>query len=201
MTKFLLQIFKEKYLQHPKNFGIIASFTEKKSVQDNVQHYYLVKHQEHLKQLLRKSRQGRTRASRNNASGAKTQPVVPESTPMPTPIVQGVTTRLQREHFIRTDPRKCHNDTLIGKKLNSKMPTFQESLKTVFYTNGIRSFVKPYIAILVVNTMKVGGVESFATGVKICRAQFHIDGVWSFYFYSFARHIIFFFGFKTFATG
>jgi len=49
------------------------------------------------------------------------------------------------------------------------MPTFQESLKTVFYTNGVKSFAKPYIAIiaiLVVNTMKIDGVKAFATGVK-----------------------------------
>jgi len=45
------------------------------------------------------------------------------------------------------------------------MPTVQESPKTVFYTNGVKSFAKPYIAvtaILVVNTMKVGGVKTFA---------------------------------------
>jgi len=53
--------------------------------------------------------------------------------------------------------QKLHIDCLIGKRLSSKMPTFQDIPKTVFYTNGVRSFVKPYIAviaILVVNTMK-----------------------------------------------
>lgn len=59
------EIFKEKYLQHPKNFGVIASFIERKSVSDSVQYYYLSKKTENYKQLLRKSRQ-RTRSARNN---------------------------------------------------------------------------------------------------------------------------------------
>lgn len=57
--------FKEKYLQHPKNFGVIAQSLEHKSVPDCVHHYYLTKKAENYKQLLRKSRQ-RTRSSRNN---------------------------------------------------------------------------------------------------------------------------------------
>jgi len=70
-----------------------------------------------------------------------------------------------------TKRRFSHIDTLIGKRLNSKMPTFQDSPKTVSYTNGVRSFAKPCIAILVVNTMKVGGVKTFATGVKTFAAH------------------------------
>lgn len=31
------EIFKEKYLQHPKNFGLIASYLDRKSVCDCVQ--------------------------------------------------------------------------------------------------------------------------------------------------------------------
>lgn len=58
------ELFKEKYLQHPKNFGTIAQSLEHKSVPDCVHHYYLTKKAENYKQLLRKSRQ-RTR-SRNN---------------------------------------------------------------------------------------------------------------------------------------
>lgn len=58
------ELFKEKYLQHPKNFGAIASAFDHKSVNDCVQHYYLTKKTENYKQLLRKSR--RTRSSRNN---------------------------------------------------------------------------------------------------------------------------------------
>ncbi|KAG8223441.1 hypothetical protein J437_LFUL008521 [Ladona fulva] len=58
------EIFREKYLQHPKNFGLVASYLERKSVCDCVQHYYLSKKTEGYRQLLRKSRQ-RARASRN----------------------------------------------------------------------------------------------------------------------------------------
>ncbi|XP_060561631.1 uncharacterized protein LOC132721361 [Ruditapes philippinarum] len=44
------QIFKEKYLQHPKNFGLIASFLEKKNTMDCVEFYYRSKKSEHYKQ-------------------------------------------------------------------------------------------------------------------------------------------------------
>lgn len=59
------EVFKEKYLQHPKNFGVIASYLDRKSVSDCVQYYYLSKKTENYKQLFRKARQ-RTRSSRNN---------------------------------------------------------------------------------------------------------------------------------------
>ena len=58
------EMFKEKYLQHPKNFGAIASSFDSKNVADCVHHYYLTKKAENYKQLLRKSK--RTRSSRNN---------------------------------------------------------------------------------------------------------------------------------------
>ena len=88
------EVFKEKYLQHPKNFVVIASYLEKKSVADCVQNYYLSKKTESYKQLLRKSRQ-RTR-TRNPPKG--NQQVVDILTP-------GVTTRLQREQQQKTGGR------------------------------------------------------------------------------------------------
>ncbi|ESO97859.1 hypothetical protein LOTGIDRAFT_104300, partial [Lottia gigantea] len=48
------QIFKEKYLQHPKNFVLIASCLQKKSVPEVIQFYYQSKKKENYKQLLRK---------------------------------------------------------------------------------------------------------------------------------------------------
>lgn len=91
------EIFKEKYLQHPKNFGVIASYLERKSVQDCVQHYYLTKKTENYKQLLRKSRQ-RTRSSRNNPQKVNNAANISVIDILTT----GVTTRLQREQQQKT---------------------------------------------------------------------------------------------------
>ncbi|XP_029663712.1 protein split ends-like isoform X2 [Formica exsecta] len=86
--------FKEKYLQHPKNYGVIAQSLEHKGVQDCVHHYYLTKKTENYKQLLRKSRQ-RTRSSRNNPNNKvnNTNSTIGSIDILTT----GVTTRLQRE--------------------------------------------------------------------------------------------------------
>nr|XP_023022666.1 uncharacterized protein LOC111510921 [Leptinotarsa decemlineata] len=91
------EIFKEKYLQHPKNFGCIASYLDRKSVSDCVHYYYLSKKTENYKQLFRKARQ-RTRSSRNN-----TQKVSNSGNASVVDILtSGVTTRLQREQQAKT---------------------------------------------------------------------------------------------------
>lgn len=66
--KFHIRVFNFsfffRYLQHPKNFVVISSYLDRKSVADCVHYYYTSKKTENYKQLLRKSRQ-RTRASKN----------------------------------------------------------------------------------------------------------------------------------------
>ena len=47
-------IFKEKYLQHPKNFVVIGSYLERKSVNDCIQYYYSTKKKENYKMLVKR---------------------------------------------------------------------------------------------------------------------------------------------------
>lgn len=81
------EVFKEKFLQHPKNFGAISASLDRKSAQDCVRYYYLSKKTENFKQLLRKSRQ-RTRSSRNPQKSNQSQ-----SQCIVDALTTGVTTR------------------------------------------------------------------------------------------------------------
>lgn len=77
------EIFKDKYLQHPKNFVVIASYLERKSVADCIQNYYLTKKKENYKCQVK--RRMRTRRKGNAAPPTVENLVAINST--------GVTTR------------------------------------------------------------------------------------------------------------
>ena len=74
------EIFKERFLLHPKNFGAIAQYLERKTVADCVQYYYLSKKTENYKQALRKSKIRRPR-----------QPRRPETAAPPPEVIAGPT--------------------------------------------------------------------------------------------------------------
>uniref|UniRef100_A0A4W5M326 Nuclear receptor corepressor 1 n=1 Tax=Hucho hucho TaxID=62062 RepID=A0A4W5M326_9TELE len=77
-TEHEKEIFKEKFVQHPKNFGLIASYLERKCVSDCVLYYYLTKKNQNFKTLVRRNygrRRGRnqqiTRSSQEDKSDDK----------------------------------------------------------------------------------------------------------------------------------
>ena len=63
-------LFKEKFLQHPKNFGMIAQNLERKSVSDCVQYYYLTKKSVNFKQQLRRAKVRGRRGGRGGQAAA-----------------------------------------------------------------------------------------------------------------------------------
>ncbi|KAK1787858.1 hypothetical protein P4O66_016338, partial [Electrophorus voltai] len=60
-TEHEKEIFKEKFVQHPKNFGLIASYLERKCVADCVLYYYLTKKSQNFKTLVRRNYGSRRR--------------------------------------------------------------------------------------------------------------------------------------------
>uniref|UniRef100_A0A8C8K7Y2 Nuclear receptor corepressor 2 n=1 Tax=Oncorhynchus tshawytscha TaxID=74940 RepID=A0A8C8K7Y2_ONCTS len=54
--------FREKFIQHPKNFGLIASFLERKTVAESVLFYYLTKKNENYKNIVRRNYRRRGRS-------------------------------------------------------------------------------------------------------------------------------------------
>ncbi|XP_050519955.1 uncharacterized protein LOC126893623 isoform X3 [Daktulosphaira vitifoliae] len=87
-------VFKDRFIAHPKNFGAIASYLDKKCPADCVKYYYLSKPKEEYKRLLRKAKwqaRRRTAQSRTPASSSLNSLDILNSTSI------GVTTRLQRE--------------------------------------------------------------------------------------------------------
>lgn len=89
--------YREKYLLYPKNFGLISSYLERKTVADCVQYYYLSKKSENYRQLLRKHVKKRTRAlvkqqqqaAAAAAAAAAANSSVPTSTTSTTSGVKG----------------------------------------------------------------------------------------------------------------
>ncbi|XP_057676398.1 nuclear receptor corepressor 1 isoform X5 [Corythoichthys intestinalis] len=79
-TEHEKEIFKDKFVQHPKNFGLIASYLERKCVADCVLYYYLTKKNHNYKTLVRRNygrRRGRnqqiTRPSQEEKSEDKNE--------------------------------------------------------------------------------------------------------------------------------
>ncbi|OQV16204.1 putative Nuclear receptor corepressor 2 [Hypsibius exemplaris] len=70
-------IFKEKYLQRPKDFGFICSFLKRKTVHDCVQHYYLTKRKEMYKQMIKKQKAIRIKRGPNKRLQSSDDPMSP----------------------------------------------------------------------------------------------------------------------------
>ncbi|KAM9744671.1 nuclear receptor corepressor 2 isoform 3-T4 [Menidia menidia] len=67
--------FREKFIQHPKNFGLIASFLERKTVADCVLFYYLTKKNENYKNIVRRNYRRRGRSQHGQQQQQQQQQV------------------------------------------------------------------------------------------------------------------------------
>uniref|UniRef100_A0A8C4NZR8 Nuclear receptor corepressor 2 n=1 Tax=Dicentrarchus labrax TaxID=13489 RepID=A0A8C4NZR8_DICLA len=63
--------FREKFIQHPKNFGLIASFLERKTVAECVLFYYLTKKNENYKNIVRRNYRRRGRSQQQVHRGSQ----------------------------------------------------------------------------------------------------------------------------------
>uniref|UniRef100_A0A8D8UCU2 Nuclear receptor corepressor 1 n=1 Tax=Cacopsylla melanoneura TaxID=428564 RepID=A0A8D8UCU2_9HEMI len=100
------ELFRDKYIHHQKNFGLIASFLERKTPADCVEYYYLSKKRENYKRAIRYNK-SRARTRGNKLTKGAHVNNLNSSLPPLDPIFNntGVTTRLQREQLIKQEPR------------------------------------------------------------------------------------------------
>uniref|UniRef100_A0A665WLJ2 Nuclear receptor corepressor 2 n=1 Tax=Echeneis naucrates TaxID=173247 RepID=A0A665WLJ2_ECHNA len=67
--------FREKFIQHPKNFGLIASFLDRKTVAECVLFYYLTKKNENYKNIVRRNYRRRGRSQHGQQQQQQQQQV------------------------------------------------------------------------------------------------------------------------------